>query len=137
MLRNDDKGMATVEMALSLLVLAPLLMLLMEGANALSQYSQLLGASREGARMVLREDGETAGVENLVKSLTEGLPGPDVTVQTTLDTTNPVQNTVTVKVDYVYQPLIVADSPEEENAFWNIFGGDDLTFHASTTMPLP
>ncbi|WP_176637837.1 TadE/TadG family type IV pilus assembly protein [Desulfolutivibrio sulfoxidireducens] len=131
----SQKGLAAVEMALALVVLAPLLLLLVEGAKVLGEYSSILAASREAARMVLRENGDTSGAASLAQSLTEGLDGPSPEVEVTVDES---AKTVTVKVDYEYQPFATSHT-EGESVFESLdmFSGWDGKLHASTTMPLP
>ncbi|NMC49605.1 MAG: pilus assembly protein [Desulfovibrio sp.] len=137
--KNDSlasqKGLVAVEMALALLVLVPLLLLLVEGAKALGDYSSILSASREAARMVLRGNGDTTGAAALAQSLTEDLDGPTPEVEVTVDES---AKTVTVKVDYEYQSFVAAPA-EGESVYegLDLFSDWDGKLHASTTMPLP
>jgi Flp pilus assembly protein TadG len=126
-----------VETALALLVLAPLLLLLIEGAKVLGEYSTVLSASREAARMVLRENGDTSGAVDLAQALTEDLDGPTPEVEVVV-TKSETENQVEVKVHYEYQPFLAGHSEGE-----SVYEGLDMLsdwdgkLHASTTMPLP
>ena len=126
--RTDRRqGFAAVEFALLLPVLAFLILLLVEGANAMHTYSTLIEASREGARHVLME-GDSANVQALVAALVADLDPDDLTTSVVTD---PAANTVTVEVSYVYQ-LFGSENGQ------SMFGGDEsLELVAQTTMPLP
>jgi len=129
-MRNWEKsrqGLAAVEFALILPVMALLLLILVEGANAMHTYSSLIDASREGARHVLME-GDTASVEALVAALVADLDTEDLTTNVVTDT---VANTVTVEVSYDYQPF----GNEDSNGMFN--DGEPFQLIAQTTMPLP
>ncbi len=136
MQKDTQKGTASIEAAIGLLVLVPLLMLLVEGTYALNEYSKILDASREGARMALREEGDASQVEQLVKNLTEELPGASPNVDVTVDASDPDHKTVTVQVEYGYEPHLVPNS-EHSQGFVRDTLGHDLTMVAATTMPLP
>ena len=124
------RGMAAVEFALLLPVVALLILLLVEGGNAMHTYSSLVEASREGARHVLME-GDSAEVEALVAAVVADLNPDKLTTNVTTDTD---ANTVTVEVSYVYE-LFGSNSGEVDSE--GLFGNDALTFVAQTTMPLP
>lgn len=136
--RDSQGGFAAVEMAiLTSLVLVPLLMLLVEGSKILGEYSTILSASREAARLVMRENGDTTGAAALVQNLTSGLDGaaPDVEIVVTESET---ENTVKVKVDYVYQTVIAAQSQADlPYPDLDLLGGWNRTLSAQTVMPLP
>ncbi len=126
-MRKWDKsrqGIAAVEFAMLLPVVVLLLFFLIEGAQAMHAYSNLVEASREGARLVLM-DGEEANVGAMVQALTEEL---DATAVSTTVNTSP--ETVTVEVYYDYQPF-------NENIFKMLTGDTGVQLAASTTMPLP
>ena len=125
---NSRKGLAAVEFALTLPVLALLILLLVEGANAMHTYSALVEASREGARHVLMQ-GDDADVNTLVAALVGDLDQQELSTDVVTD---PVANTVTVKVAYNYKPF--GSSGEE-----GMLGDDneEIQFVAQTTMPLP
>ena len=125
---NGRKGLAAVEFALMLPVMALLLLLLVEGANAMHTYSALVEASREGARHVLMT-GEDADVSTLVAALVADLNQQELT---TAVVTDPVANTVTVKVAYNYKPF---GSSSGEGMLGD--DNDEIQFVAQTTMPLP
>lgn len=120
------QGLAAVEFALMLPVMALLLFMLVEGANAMHAYSNLVEASREGARLALM-DGASSDIEALVQAVTTEL---DIDALTTSVTTNAGSNTITVEVSYDYQPF-------GENAFKMLTGDQSLQLIAQTTMPLP
>nr|WP_321259177.1 TadE/TadG family type IV pilus assembly protein [uncultured Pseudodesulfovibrio sp.] len=123
------QGLAAVELALMLPVLALLLMLLVEGANAIHTYSSLIEASREGARHVLLE-GSDADVEALVAALVTDIDSADLNTNVTTDT---VSQTVTVEVSYKYELFGNASSttPIGES------NDNSFQFVAQTTMPMP
>lgn len=121
------RGLAAMEFALLLPVVALLLFFLTEGANAMHAYHALVEASREGARLVLME-GEEANVDVLVKSLADELTPEHLTATVTKDA---AANTVTVEVSYAYQALWSQDVLEM------LSGSPTLRLVADTTMPLP
>ncbi|QGY38842.1 pilus assembly protein [Pseudodesulfovibrio cashew] len=123
---KSRKGLAAVEFALMLPAVALLFLLLVEGANAMHAYSNLVEASREGARLALM-DGETSDIEALVKAVTDEL---DPQFLSTSVSTDAGQNTVTVEVAYDYQPF-------GEDALEMLTGQQTLQIVAQTTMPLP
>lgn len=125
---TSRQGLAAVEFALILPVMALLMLLLVEGASAMHTYSSLVEASREGARHVLMEDGDIAGVESLVNALVADLDAGELTTNVVTD---PVANTVTVEVSYDYSPFGSSDS---EGFLGN---NEPIQFVAQTTMPLP
>lgn len=128
-MRRDDnsrRGIAAVEFALTLPVMALLLLVLVEGAYAMHAYSNLVEASREGARLALM-DGAPSDIEALVQSVTDEL---DSQALSTSVITNAGSKTVTVEVSYAYQPFI-------ENALKMLTGDPSLQIVAQTTMPLP
>lgn len=128
MRRRDTsrRGLAAVEFALLLPVMALLFFLVVEGANAMNAYSNLVEASREGARLALM-DGASSDIEALVKAVTQDLNDENLA---TVVTTNAGNNTVTVEVSYVYQPF-------SENSLKALTGDATLQLVAQTTMPLP
>lgn len=125
--RSDSrKGLAAVEFALILPVMALLFFLIVEGASAMHAYSSLVEASREGARLALM-DGAHSDIEALVQSVIEDLGEENLTTSVTTDAGS---NTVTVEVTYDYQPI-------GENALEMLTGEESLILVAQTTMPLP
>jgi len=123
---NTRQGLAAVEFALMLPVMALLLFMLAEGASAMHAYSNLVEASREGARLALM-DGAPSEIEALVEAVTTEL---DIDALTTSVITDAGSNTVTVEVSYDYQPF-------GENALKMLTGDQSLQLIAQTTMPLP
>ncbi len=126
---NSQKGMAAVEMALILPLVAALLFVLVEGSSALRTYSSLQDASREGARLVLRE-GPGADVQTLVQALFPDLAPASLSAKSVVDST---AHTVTVEVSYVYTPFSGSSGSGAQDAF----GNTPYTFVSSTTLPLP
>lgn len=122
-----QRGLAVLELALLMPFVAALLLLLVEGANAYHVYSELSEASREGARLVLRE-GDGAGVPLLVQTIVEGLSGESPEVAVSMDGDG---KAVTVEVSYAYQSLFGTNPALEA------LGDEPLTFRARTVMPLP
>ncbi|WP_207264651.1 TadE/TadG family type IV pilus assembly protein [Desulfovibrio sp. Huiquan2017] len=126
-IEKGRRGMAAVEFALLLPVLALLILLLMQGGNAMHTYSALVEASREGARHVVTA-GDSADVAALVAAVVADLDPDKLSTNVTTDT---LDNTVTVEVSYVYDIF----GSQSGNA---LFGKDEpLTLVAQTTMPLP
>jgi Flp pilus assembly protein TadG len=128
MRKRDDsrRGLAAVEFALMLPFMALLLFTLVEGAGAMHAYSNVVQASREGARMALM-DGTASDIESLVQAVTQGLASEAVTTSVIADS---AANTVTVEVSYAYQPFI-------KNALELLTSQASLELVAQTTMPLP
>lgn len=124
--KQSRKGIAAVELAVMLPVMVMLLFLLIEGANAMHAYSNLVEASREGARLALMEATPTE-IENLVQGVIAEL---DIQALTTSVITDAGANTVTVEVAYDYQPF-------GKDAFEMLSGDNSLQLVAQTTMPLP
>ncbi len=127
--KTSQQGMAAVELALMLPVVAALLFVLVEGANALRTYSALQDASREAARLVLRS-GPTADVQTLVRSLFPDLDPATLTAKATVDT---IARTVTAEVTYVYTPFSGSTGTGTQDAF----GNEPYTFKVFTCMPTP
>ncbi len=124
---RNQRGLAAVELALMLPALMLLLLLMVEGANAFRVYNVLHEASREGARLVLR-DGDASDVPLLVESLLGRLPDSTLTTNVMLDGDGLA---VTVEVAYVYQSFYGFNPALEA------LDGAPFTFRAATVMPLP
>lgn len=123
---ESRQGLAAVELALFLPVMALLFFLLVEGTNAMHTYSNLVEASREGARLALM-DGTPSDIEALVQAVTVELGIENLTTSVTTDAGS---NTVTVEVTYDYQPF-------GENGLKALWGDHSMQLAAQTTMPLP
>lgn len=126
-MRKQDKsrqGTAAVELGMLLPFLVLLLFFLVEGAYAMHAYSNLVEASREGARMALIE-GDTTNVSAMVDALTTSLDGESLST-----VVNSGQDTVTVEVYYEYHPF-------SENIFKMLTGSETIQLAARTVMPLP
>jgi Flp pilus assembly protein TadG len=118
--------MASVELALILPVLAALCLGVVEGSVALKSYYTLLEASREGARLVLR-DGLSADVASLVRSM-----APDLADAVTTKVTQDSSKNVTVEVDYDYS--------KSGSGFSTLLAsgdGSSTVFKARTIMAMP
>jgi Flp pilus assembly protein TadG len=118
--------MASVEFAFILPILAALLMGVIEGSSALKSYCTLLEASREGARLVLR-DGLTADVASLVRSV-----APDLADAVTTKVTQDSSKNVTVEVDYDY-----SKSGSGFSKLLAVGDGSATIFKARTVMAMP
>ncbi len=126
--RNDkQRGLVAMELAMILPVLMLFFLLLVEGANAMRVYSVLKEASREGARMVLR-DGDTNQVSTLIDSLLHDLPDTELTTNITTDA---AAGSITVEVVYEYQSFY------GYNPALEAFDEDPFILRVQTTMPLP
>jgi len=106
--------------------MALMLFMLVEGAYAMHAYSNLVEASREGARLALM-DGAASDIETLVESVTNELNSDALTTSVTTDAGS---NTVTVEVSYDYQPF-------GEEALKMLTGEKSLQLVAQTIMPMP
>lgn len=125
--RRSQRGMAAVELALVLPLLASILFFLVEGAGALKASMVLSEASREAARMVLRT-GDSSSAASLVAALTERLSGDSPQTNVSVDS---AAHTVTVQLEYAYAPVI-ADNP-----LIAALPDGQLTLRSRTVMPLP
>lgn len=123
---TSRRGLAAVECAIMLPAMALLFFVLVEGASAMHAYSNIVEASREGARMALMDRTPT-DIEALIESVTADL---NAEALTTSVTTNAGDNTVTVEVSYDYQPI-------GEDAIEMLTGDQTFVLVAQTTMPLP
>jgi Flp pilus assembly protein TadG len=135
---DTQRGSAAIEMALGMVLLAALLMILVEGTNALIEYSQLQNAAMEGARMIARQAGDTTGVADFVQSLfldadsnsTLGGAAPVVTVSAP-----DANNNVKVQVDHVFSFFFNAQqSARSSSNPSGLLDSDSLTISASVTM---
>ncbi|WP_245588362.1 TadE/TadG family type IV pilus assembly protein [Desulfocurvus vexinensis] len=122
------RGVAALEVALLLPVLAGLLFLLVEGGAVLRAYSAISEASRAAARQVIVSGNASAEAASaLVRSLAPDLASAGLT---TTVTTDPTGSTVTVEVSYAYQSFF-RDNPTG-------LGHEPLlTLVAHTSMPVP
>ncbi len=120
-------GMATIEVALIMPLLAALLYVLVEGGNTIRVYSALSEASRAAARQVVMT-GDEAGVQDIVRSLVTIIPAQNVTARLIRDN---AKGMVTVEVSYGYRSLFTANpaSGDPHDALY--------TLTARTSMPLP
>ncbi len=122
------RGVAALEVALLLPVLAGLLYLLVEGGAVLQAYATIAEASRTAARQaIVSGDASADAASALVRALT---PDLDPGALSTTVTTDPTGSTVTVEVSYAYPSFFRA----------NPFGTGHqplLTRAAYTSMPVP
>ena len=121
---TSRRGVAAVEFAMILSVLLFLLFFLIEGAHAMHAYSNLVEASREGARLVLME-GDAANVDSIVAAMTHELDPNALNTAVSAGS-----ESVTVEVQYEYEPF-------NENIFVMLTGKEHFQLSASSTMPLP
>lgn len=132
---RNQRGIAAMEMAIGLLVLVPLLMVLMEGTQALLQYATLQNAAMEGARMLVRDGGNTSGVTDYIKRMVS----PDDLDATSVNiSTRDANNNVTVQVDHVFTAFFQSSSDDQDQG--SAFDGldtDPVTLSASVTVALP
>lgn len=133
MTEKRQRGSVAVECAFFALLLGGLLLVMVEGSNAIHTYSKLLEASREGARMVLRDNGDTSEVANLVQSLTADMAHSCQTRVST-NSSDPTHKTVTVEVSYEYEWFLWSGQGDR---FLQSYKDSPLTLRATTTMPLP
>ena len=143
---KDQRGLASVEFAVSMLVVVTVMLLVAEVGRLLYSYAILTQAVRDGARYASTQSLSPAGafefaqgldgeVDNLVNygQLTQGgqtlLPGT-ITVQLTQNTgipsSGPGRHYVTVDGTYTYTPLFTT----------TLFGDVDfgMTMQAQNTM---
>lgn len=133
--RLGQRGIAAMEMAIGLLVLVPLLMVLLEGARALLQYSTLQNAAMEGARMLVRDGGDTSGVASYIQNLVSP-DDPDATSVNISD--RDANNNVTVQVDHVFTAFFQPSSDaQSQSSTSNTLGTDPFTLSAGVTVALP
>lgn len=125
---SSKQGFAAAELGLMLPMLVVLMFLLFEGSNAMRTYSAMVEASREGARVVLR-DGGVADMQGLMTALLNDVPAESISSKVT---TNEAAKTVTVEVICNYQPFNGGS-----DALEMLSGSSGFTLRAKTTMPLP
>jgi len=132
---DGQKGVAAMEMALGLLILIPVLLVLLEGSRALLQYAKLQNAAMEGARMLVRDGGDTTGVAAAIKNIVS----PDDTDATSVAiSARDANNNVTVKVDHVFTAFFQSKSDDQDQSSpFSLLGTDPLTLSASVTVALP
>jgi Flp pilus assembly protein TadG len=130
MKQQPQKGHALVELALLVPMLTMLLVGVVEVGNAINAYLSVAEASREGARLVVRE-GSSADVEGLVQSLTDRLPESSLSTSVEYGNDDSGDQMVTVEVNYDYR-FIFESLPLAPDILPNPF-----TLSARTTMPVP
>jgi Flp pilus assembly protein TadG len=131
---NAQRGLAALEMAIGMLLLVPLLMLFVEGTNALQQYSELQNAAMEGARMVARQSGDTSDVVSYVQNL---LAGTDCGSPTVTISGRDANNNITVQVNHAFTPFFTPqDSTQSSSNTYSFLDTDGITLSASVTMAL-
>ncbi len=140
-IHQDQRGIAAVEMAIGMLLLVPLLLILVEASRALTEYSQLQNAAMEGARMLVRQNGDPTGVEDFIKNSILRNASGDALLDgaTPLITISPrdSENNVTVQVDHAFTPFFTTQSESGETSSSYNMGTDALVISAQTTMALP
>ncbi|MBU1001110.1 MAG: pilus assembly protein [Proteobacteria bacterium] len=123
---RSNRGVAALEAALLLPVLAGLFYLLVVGAGALITHSSLSEASSVAARQVLMT-GESSHIPDLVNALLPALDPSDIVTTVTFEDAG---STVTVEVTYEYRTLLDGNPLSDTSS--NL-----LTLVASTSMPVP
>ena len=125
--RSSENGMAAIEIALILPVLAMILYVLVEGANTLHDYSTISEASRSAARQVVIS-GDTSIAPSIVNAVVTELP---VNALPTTAVLSDGGKTVTVEVRYAYHSFFAANQ-QAEGPLPSLY-----TLTARTTMPIP
>ena len=123
---HSENGLAALEAALLLPVLAAFLYLLVEGGNAVMTYSSLSEASRVAARQVLLT-GETAGTQDLIRTLLPDLTSDALATSVSFEDAG---NTVTVEISYEYSTLFSGKPMGQTH-------DGLLSLAARTSMPMP
>lgn len=123
---SSQDGLAALEAALLLPVLAAFLYLAVEGGNAAMTYSDLSEASRVAARQVLLT-GQPSGTDSLVQSL---LPDMDPGDLTSVVSFGDEGKTVTVEISYAYSTIFGANPLGSHH-------DEQLSLAARTSMPMP
>ena len=126
--RRKEAGSALVELAVLLPLVGLLLAGVIEVGNALNAYLTIAEASRDGARLIVRQ-GPTADVQGLVQTLTQRLPNSTLTATPTYGMDAKGDQTITVEVRYDYEFL-----------FGNVLADilpNPFRLTAQTTMPIP
>ncbi|WP_461211321.1 TadE/TadG family type IV pilus assembly protein [Desulfocurvus sp. DL9XJH121] len=123
---TSERGLAALEAALILPLLAGFLYFLVEGTTVIMTYSALSEASRVAARQVLLT-GEDSGIQDLVGSLLPELNADGLSTSVNYEDSG---NTVTVEISYDYQTLF-SDTPVGETV------EPLVSLVARTSMPAP
>lgn len=124
---KSENGMAALEIAVILPVLAMILYVVVEGANMLHDYSTIEEASRSAARQVVIS-GDTAAAKSTVDMLVTELPVDALTTNVSLGDGG---SSVTVEVSYAYQSFFSANA-KADGPLPALY-----TLKARTTMPIP
>lgn len=128
--RQSEAGGALVELTLMLPVIVMILVGLVEVGNGLNAYLTVAEASRDGARLLVRE-GPTANLNGLVQTLAERLPTSTLTSHATYGFDSKGNRTVTVVVNYDYR-FIFGNIPLVDELLPN-----PLRLRGTSTMPIP
>ncbi|WP_051260974.1 TadE/TadG family type IV pilus assembly protein [Desulfovibrio inopinatus] len=137
-IRHRMRGGVAIELTLFTLFISMLSIGLVEGGRVLNTYSQLLEATREGARMALRQ-GDTAGIDEFVSQLTADMDGTTPSVNVKVKSLGPDTKTVTVQVEYDYYPFFIEPADMDAASLQKeLFGGlsDPIRLTPKTTMPM-
>ena len=129
---SDQKGLAAIEAAMLMPVVALLFFVAVEGTRTINAYATISEASRSAARHIVLS-GEPSTATSMVHALVKELPPASVKVDVAL---NDVNDSVTVEVSHSYTPLFPHSI---------LFTADDsaknpdkiFTLRARTTMPMP
>lgn len=128
---NLTTGQALVEFVLVLPIVMILLFGLIEIGNAINTYLTIYNASRDGARLAA-ERATVSEVQELVRTLTDRLPGPGPTATVTYGRDNSGQDMVTVEVTYAYRFLLFGSV-----AILRSIVPSPFRLRARTVMPVP
>ncbi|MCS6803988.1 MAG: TadE/TadG family type IV pilus assembly protein [Acidobacteriota bacterium] len=128
--RHAETGGALIELSLLLPIILIILVGLVEVGNGLNAYLTVAEASRDGARLIVRE-GPTANLNGLVQTLAERLPTSTLTSQATYGFDSRGNRTVTVVVNYDYR-FIFGNIPLVSELLPN-----PLRLRGTSTMPIP
>lgn len=128
--RHAETGGALIELSLLLPIILIILVGLVEVGNGLNAYLTVAEASRDGARLIVRE-GPTANLNGLVQTLAERLPASTLTSQATYGFDSRGNRTVTVVVNYDYR-FIFGNIPLVNELLPN-----PLRLRGTSTMPIP
>lgn len=126
-MKTSERGIAAAEIGLFLPVLIFLLFILVEGTSAFRTYTQLVEASREGARIAVHE-GDAVLVPAVLATVLRDIPGGTYESRTVIDEAN---ETVSVQVTYEYHANLLTDEILEA------IGNGPFLMRSETVMPLP
>ncbi|WP_462326258.1 TadE/TadG family type IV pilus assembly protein [Desulfobaculum sp.] len=125
MRQHRERGLAALEVALILPLLAVFIATLVEGGNMLGAYTDIRDCSRQAARL-LASSPAPPDVTELVRRLAPELDADKLSAAVTTDDTT---DKLTVEVSYVYATLLAAVPGFGQS------GARSFTLRARTSMP--